>query len=231
MTIHNTTKTFHRGLASVFSHYIICILAIACAVSLSSCINPQVYSTVQHHAISLNAESIKTSGIAFITPSTVTGQEEDKQALALIFSEVLAEMRPDITVVPLSETLAAVTKSGLTTEYKLMFEEFYNSGVFDYETLDKVGQATGVRYLAQLKLASFSQGTIGRWSLLGIRMAQTKYANIRLFFQIWDSSDGTIAWEGVEELNYARDTSKEKSIAFRTVVETAARNLASQLPK
>ena len=36
---------------------------------------------------------------------------------------------------------------------------------------------------------------------------QTKQANIRIFFQIWDSKDGSIAWEGTEEMNYSWDTS------------------------
>lgn len=198
--------------------------------TLSACINPQIYSTVQHHTISLEAESLITNGIAFITPSTVTGQEEDKQALALTFAEVLADKRPDITIVTLPETLRAIARNKLTADYKIMFDDFKNTGIFNREIINKVGKATGTRYLAQLKLASFNQGTIGRWSLLGIRMSQTKYADIRLFFQIWDSADGTIAWEGVEELNYARDTAKEQAIAFRTVIEVAAQNLIARLP-
>lgn len=207
------------------------VLLLCIVYALYGCANPQVYSTVQHQAISLEPDSLPTHGIAFITPSTVTGQEEDKQALALIFADVLAEEHPDITIVTLPETLGAVARNDLTDEYKHMFDDFKNSGIFDRIILRKVGEVTGVRYLAQLKLANFSQGTISRWSLLGIRMSQTKYANIRLFFQIWDSVDGTIAWEGVDELNYAHDTSSERAVAFRTVIETAARNLISQLPR
>ena len=111
-----------------------------------------------------------------------------------------------------------------------MINDFENTGLFNKETLDKVGKATGTRYLAQLKLSDFNQGTIGRWSFLGLRMSQTKYAETRLFFQIWDSVDGTIAWEGVEEVNYSRDTASEKAVTFRTVIETAAQELIAQLP-
>ena len=180
--------------------------------------------------MSLQPESLQTYGIAFITPSTVTGQEEDKQSLALTFAQVLAEKRPDIKVITLPETLSIIALSGLTKEYKAMFNDFENTGLFNKETLDKVGKATGTRYLAQLKLSDFNQGTIGRWSFLGLRMSQTKYAETRLFFQIWDSVDGTIAWEGVEEVNYSRDTASEKAVTFRTVIETAAQELIAQLP-
>ena len=61
-------------------------------------------------------------------------------------------------------------------------------------------------------------------------MLDTKSASIRLFLQIWDSEDGTIAWEGNEELNYAFDTSRERAVTFKTVVETTARNLIAHLP-
>jgi len=204
------------------------ILFFVCA--LFACANPQIYSTLQHQAISLQADSLQTYGIAFITPSTVTGQEEDKQALALTFARVLAEKRPDVRIITLPETLSVVARDDLTKEYKIMFDDFKNTGIFNHDILKKVGQATGVRYLAQLKLANFDQGTIGRWSFLGIRMSQTKYADIRLFFQIWDSADGTIAWEGVEELNYSRDTTSEKAVSFQTVIDTAAQDLIAQLP-
>lgn len=221
INIYNASQQYIKSLLPI-------LLLFMC--SLSACVNPQIYSSVQHQTISLDAGSLKKSGIAFITPSTVTGQEEDKQALALTFAEVLAEKRPDITIVTLPETLAVVARNGLTEKYKLMFDDFKNSGIFDREIIGKIGKATGTRYLAQLKLANFSQGTIGRWSFLGIRMSQTKYADLRLFFQIWDSTDGTIAWEGMAELNYSRDTSSEQAIAFKTVIATAAQNLIAQLP-
>ena len=102
-------------------HRIAISLFFACA--LSACINPQIYTTVQHQVVSLQPESLQTYGIAFITPSTVTGQEEDKQSLALTFAQVLAEKRPDIKVITLPETLSIIALSGLTKEYKAMFND------------------------------------------------------------------------------------------------------------
>jgi hypothetical protein len=93
-----------------------------------------------------------------------------------------------------------------------------------------VGKSTGARYLAQLKLSSFSQNSKGRLSLLGLRLVQTQEANIRLFFQIWNSELGTIVWEGAEELNYAWDTTRENPVTFQLVVEEIARNLITKLP-
>jgi hypothetical protein len=60
--------------------------------------------------------------------------------------------------------------------------------------------------LAQLKLANMQQGAKGRWSFLGVDILQTQYANLRGFFQIWVSRDGSIAWEGIDEVTFAIDT-------------------------
>jgi hypothetical protein len=111
-----------------------------------------------------------------------------------------------------------------------MYFDYSDTGIFKKDALHRVGEVTDARYLAQLKLASFTQNAKGRFSILGIRMIQTQEANIRLFFQIWDSKQGAIVWEGTEELNYAWDTTREKPVSFQLVVEEIARNLISKLP-
>ena len=45
---------------------------------LPGCAIDQVHSTADHTDFSLDKNDLETYGLAFITPSTVTGQEEDK---------------------------------------------------------------------------------------------------------------------------------------------------------
>ena len=97
----------------------------------------QLHTTTQTLAIDLEPRVLKTAGIAFITPSSATGQEEDKQALALSFTEALKKARPDLRVVPLPETLGAINRAGLASEYRQMFEDYRLSGIFHRETLAK----------------------------------------------------------------------------------------------
>jgi hypothetical protein len=191
----------------------------------------QVYSTVNHHQFSLSGQELKTSGIAFITPSTVTGQEEEKQAVAFTFVETLKKLRPDIKCVSLPETLSAINKAELVQDYQRMFAEYRDTGLFDSKTLYKVGEVTRTRYLAQLKLAGFQQGSNTRLGVFGLRLLETKYAKLRLFFQIWDARDGSIAWEGVQELNWSEEEFSENSISLQTVIAEAARNLGERLPE
>lgn len=205
-------------------------LCLVIATTLYACTRNQVYSTAHDSVVSLEPGQLEAAGIAFITPSTVTGQEEDKQTLASIFSEVLEKERPAIRIVSLPKTLSAINSAGMAEDYKQMYIDYRDTGIFKRELLNAVGEVTGARYLAQLKLSNFVQLSKGRFSAFGLRMLQTNQANIRLFLQIWDSEKGTIAWEGTDEVNYSWETSTEKPVTFRVIVEETARDLIGKLP-
>lgn len=190
----------------------------------------QVHSTTQTLSISLEPKVLHTSGIAFITPSSVTGQEEDKQALALAFTEALKKARPTLRVVPLPATLSAINRANLAGEYRQMFEDYRLTGIFSRDTLLKVSNVTGVRYLAQLKLGGFRQDSKNRWGTLGIRMLETKTTSLRLYLQIWDGENGSVAWEGAQELLSSHETLLEDAISFKTAVEQSATALLASLP-
>ena len=65
-------------------------LAHALVAGAAGCTTPSTYySTLQHQPLSLGAGQLESGGIAFITPSTVTGQEQEKQAVALAYADVL----------------------------------------------------------------------------------------------------------------------------------------------
>jgi len=197
---------------------------------LSGCATNQLHPTTQVLAINLEPQVLKATGIAFITPTSVTGQEEDKQALALAFTETLKLARPNLLIVPLPATLSAINRAGLAGEYRQMFEDYRLTGVFNRDTLQKVSRVTGVRYLAQLKLSAFRQESKNRWGTLGIRMLETKSTYLRLYLQIWDGENGSVAWEGAQELTSSQESLQEDAVSFRTVVEQSANELIASLP-
>jgi hypothetical protein len=207
----------------------LCLLS--AAVFLSCGTAPQLYSKASHESISLKPGDLEAYGLAFITPSTVTGQEEEKQAVAFTFAQVLEQERPGIRCRTLSETLSAVNQAGFAEQYREMFNDYRNTGIFDRNTLRKVGEVTGTRYLAQLKLQGFEQGSMNRLGVLGLRVMMTKYATLRLFFQIWDAAEGTIVWEGIQEMNYSVEAIDERTVTLQTVIEMAAKELVSRLPE
>lgn len=205
-------------------------LLLAMTLLASACTTPQIHSTVQVHAIHLTQGDFRGAGIAFFTPSSVTGQEEDRQALAFTFTEVLQNHRPELRVVHLPESLSAINRAGLTEDYRKMADDYRVTGIFSRDILRKIAAAAGVRYVAQLKLAGFRQDSKERFGLLGLRLFETKVTTLRLFLQIWDGSDGSVVWEGTEELTYSYDSAAERTITLRGAVEQAAQELVSRLP-
>lgn len=206
------------------------VIALASLAGLAGCFAAQVYPTVQERVISLGPSQLESHGIAFITPSAVTGQEEEKQAVAFVFAEVLKRERERVRVVALAESLSAINRAGLSDAYKRMYDDYRDTGLFKRDVLEQLGRATGARYIAQIKLQGFGQGAKERFGVLGIRIVETRYASVRVFLQIWDSRDGTVAWEGMQEILYARDRISEEPVTFRTAVERAAGELVKRLP-
>ena len=205
------------------------IIFLVCGL-ISACFVPQKQFTNQHKTLSLKQNELSANGIAFITPSTATGQEEEKQGLALMVADILKKKRTDIRCVTLAETLSAVNKADLSEDYKGMYTDYRDTGLFRKDVLKKVGELTGTRYVAQLKLANFNQGNRDRLSVLGLRLIETRKADIRLILQIWDTTDGTIVWEGAEELSYATDTPFSGNVPLRIMVEEVSENLIANMP-
>jgi hypothetical protein len=200
-------------------------LVSGCAKSTS-----QIRPEALHKNLGFQSTVLNDRGIAFLTPATVTGQEQDRQALALILSEMMIALRPNVRVVSLPETLSAINRVGMAKEYRQMFDDYRESGMFARESLRRLGEACNARYLVQIKLSGFGRDMRDRFTLFGLRLLQTQYANIRLYLQIWDSETGSIVWEAMEELQYAFDSFAEQPVTFRAVAEVAARNIIKDLP-
>jgi hypothetical protein len=204
--------------------------ALAGLLVLSGCSTVQVFPTSTSRAFSLAPGDLKAHGIAFITPSTATGREEEKQAVAFLFADTMMRNRADVRVVSLPETLSAINRENLAGDYKRMYDDYRDTGLFKRDILERVGQVTGTRYIAQIKLQEFSEGSKERFGALGFRIVETRYARVRLFFQVWDSSNGTIVWEGLEEILYAHERISEEPVTYQKAVARTAQELVGRLP-
>lgn len=200
----------------------------ALILALTGC--SQTYPTVQEHQIALRPGDLAASGLAFLTPSTVTGQEQEKQAVAFVFADIIKREKQGLRVVTLAETLGAINKAGLADDYKRMYDDYRDTGLLSREVLRRVGAATGARYLVQLKLQGFGQGSKERFGIFGIRIVETQYAHVRLFFQIWDSADGSVAWEAMQEMRVSHETVTEEPVMQRAVLERTAQDIIAKLP-
>jgi hypothetical protein len=168
-------------------------------------------------------------GIGFLTPTAASSREEDRHALALVFGSVFSELRPEVRVVPLAQMLGAVNRAGMLRQYQRMYEGYAAAGVLERDALAKLRGVTGVRYFCLLQLGEFNQPTSAT-QVFPFPVRHSPPAHIRLFIQIWDSVDGTIAWEGINEISQVPQTGNAASANFSVVVERAARDLIGRLP-
>jgi len=176
--------------------------------------------------------TLAAGGLAIITPTAGNDQQEDRQTLALVFSNLLAKRRSDLHVIPLAQTLSAVNSAGLAHTYDQMYTTYRDSGLFDIDPLQKIGRAVGVRYLAQLKVGSFNQNDKGGIApFLGIALTHKETANVRLFVQLWDSATGKIVWERSSEASKSTRSLRDKPISIETVINSASEDLITTLPR
>lgn len=201
------------------------------AVALAACgVTDQLRYEGQQSNLSLAADDLERHGVGFLTPAAATGREADKQALAQAFASALAAARPGVKVVPLPAVLSEVNAADLDQQYKRMYRDYLETGILEGSVLKRIGEISGARYLAQLSLAEFQQQSRGRFSLLGLRMVDTKQASLRVFLQLWDSETGGVAWEGSGELNYAYESAAENPTPFLEASGLAAGRLYQDLP-
>jgi len=190
----------------------------------------QLYTNINHNVHLLKKNQIKQHGLTFITPTTITGMEEDKQYLALTFSHELKKLRPELKISDLSYALGAINTSNYSKEYAEMYRGYRSTGIFDKKVLKRIGELTDNRYVCQLKLSHFKSEAQGRLGLLGLAIYDTEKANLRLFVQIWDSYNGIIVWEAAQEITYAHDTADEDAVTFERMIHFAAKDIAKALP-
>ena len=190
----------------------------------------QFRSNIEHNVHLLEKEILKQQGLTFITPTTITGMEQDKQYLALTFSHALKKARPELRISDLSKTLGMINQANLEDDYQTMYEDYNETGIFNKSTLKEIGSLTNSRYICQLKLSYFKSKAQGRWSVLGLNVYDTESANLRLFVQIWDATTGVIVWEAAQELTYAYDTTNEDPVTFGKMIHLAAKDIAAALP-
>lgn len=199
-------------------------------LALTGCgVTSQLHSDLSYGTATNELLVIDGAGIGVLTPAAPTGQESDKQALGDALSNALRSDPATVRVLGLPEMLSAINRAGLAPSYAHALADYETTGILDRDTLKAIGEASGVRYLAKLNLGNFSQSSDKRLAIAGIRMFDTWRATIRVHLEIWDSATGEVAWQGNDELVYAREGIKERPVTFRQVADYAAQNLVKKV--
>lgn len=209
---------------------VIAFLSVIVACVSSGCsVTSQLHSELNFTSVAEQPVSFDGTGVGVLTPSAPTGQESDKQALGDALGAAIQTNSPGTRLMSMADMLSAINRSGLARVYADLLDEYENSGILERDALRQIGEAGGVRYLAKLNLGSFVQSSDKRLAIAGIRMFDTWRAQIRVHLEIWDSQTGEIAWQGNEELVFAREGVKERPVSFSQVAVLAAARLVDRV--
>lgn len=185
----------------------------------------QLHSEMSYGGVAAESVPLDQFGIGVLTPGAPTGKESDKQALGDALGEALTDALPGAHVMPLPDMLSSINRSGFARIYAEMIDEYEDTGILERDGMRNVAEAGGVRYLAKFNLSDFLQSSDKRFAIAGIRMFDTWRASIRVHLEIWDSMTGEIAWQGNEELVFAREGIKERPVSFSQVARLTADHL------
>ncbi|MBI3610227.1 MAG: hypothetical protein HY204_05945 [Nitrospirae bacterium] len=161
---------------------------------------------------------------------SATGGNAYRRVLSDSFSKALLQIHPEIPQVPPQEALSLLNRADLADEYTNMLRDYETSGILRKESLNRIGETLGVRYLIQLSLLQYTQDTSTRVSVFGVRFLETRSSTLRVFAQIWDAASGGIVWEGSSSVTVAGEDVREKPIPFEEVATRAWQELIKQLP-
>jgi hypothetical protein len=205
-------------------------LVTSAALALGGCAaTTQMHSELDFKGIAVEQVSLDDFGVGILTPSAPTGKESDKQALGDALGDALEELIPNARVMPLPDMLSAINESGLAADYARMIREYESTGILERDALRAIAESGGVRYVAKFNLSDFDQRNEKRMDILGIRMFDTWRATIRVHLELWDSQTGQIAWQGNEELAFAREGVKEQPVSFSQVARLTADHLVNHV--
>ena len=171
-------------------------------VLLAGCEPPSLsdtYATSTAKPKSLDtSELVRTPVVvfAFQTPGNLQGFGP---TLSYALSGALAQVVPQIREIPTNETLNRLTDAGLATEYADLRAGFARNGILDRQSLRRIGQGLGSRYVLLPGLAQFEESILDKFEAVGIKLVRNRVTTLRLWLQLWDSETGHILWESSGE--------------------------------
>ncbi|SLM49027.1 protein of unknown function [Nitrospira japonica] len=160
---------------------------------------------------------LKHERVGILEALTSPGLHGNEVGLALSLKRVVERVSPTMVLVPPLEAASRINRAGLTPEYTRMRMDYEQSNILDRDPLKKVGQALGVRYVLQPRLAAFTQTLYDRWKVpaLEINVIRIRSSILRLSLQIWDTETGDLVWASTAEGSFQEEALTEDPVYLR----------------
>jgi hypothetical protein len=176
-------------------------------------------------------EQLGQSGLSFVAPRVSFGQETLGQAMLQGLMETIGQELPEVVLVHPDLAASRINAAGLSHDYAEMMRAYDQTGILERDTLARIAQVIGVRFVAVPILVNFREESATRLSALGLRIGKTTSSNARLQLQIWDGPTGRIAWDGLSELTLAEEVVRERFVRFELIIALTWKQLLAQIPR
>lgn len=181
------------------------LLLLPALVGLAGCSTSiygwQVRTTSTPMADPFHPTDLEREPVAILDALASPGMRGNEEGLAMYLAQILGKVAPRIQVITPQATVTRINQKGLAQDYARMRAEAEQSYILDRHILQKLGAATGARFVFQPRLAAFSQTMTERWKVPGfdLRVVQTRSSLIRLSLQLWEIDTGKLVWHSVAE--------------------------------
>jgi len=118
-----------------------------------------------------------------------------------MLAEILHRVAPQIHIVRPQHSMSQINQQGLAAEYAQMRTDAEQSHILNRDSLRKIGEAIGARFVFQPRLAAFTQIMYDRWTFpaFGVVISQTRQCDLRISLQLWDAKTGELLWSSMAE--------------------------------
>jgi len=170
------------------------------------------------------------NGKVLILPTIGESQAAYKAIVGAILVDTLQELRKEIPITPPDQVISLVNAMDKTEIYSEIMKEYLAIGILRKGPAAKIGQLTKCRYLMLPVLVEHETHRDTRLSFFGLKVAETREADLRLFLQIWDSTTGELVWQGTGSATIATDNILSVPVLTEELARRVWRDLVTKIP-
>jgi hypothetical protein len=141
----------------------------------------------------LNLKSIQADGIALLP---IVGANKTFTQVVTKAADSLFKERDISNYSGNRQVANDLNNANMVSTYQEMINHYQSSGIIDKKPLNKIGEATGKRYLFKIQIGALQNKKDTETSYLSGNVESRDNKDVRISGLIWDASNGNLVWEG-----------------------------------
>lgn len=171
----------------------------AAVLILSGCAaGIQTQASTSYASDDFSTASLAEGGLAILPVTAGDGLEGFRRPFGDALNTKLdsAGSMRGISVTRWQDAMRMVNDADLTSDYNDAVVSYGTTSIIDARLLNRLGEATGARYLLYVVLGGFDQDSELRVNALTGNLDSFDSEGTAAFAQVWDTDTGDVVWEG-----------------------------------